>query len=184
LFIEELEVLYQEDVIGMDEKGGDFSCGPGERVKRNLSVREVVKEDYGALLACGESMHAESVYSHMDLDNYKLIARFEDYRTSENKKLFVLDWDGLAVGVLFAHITPMYFGHDSVGYEETCFVFPEVRELGGFDLLLGAFEKWCSEMGAKALIFDIVSRVKVERTEKKLQSSGFDYAGATMVKRI
>ena len=179
-----VELVVQESLHVTDEKGGDPIGNPEERVKHNLSVREVVKEDYGALLACGESMHAESVYSHMDLDDHKLIARFEDYRNSENKKLFVLDLNGVAIGVLFAHITPMYFGHDPVGYEETCFVFPGARELGGFDLLLDAFEEWCAAMGAKALVFDIVSRVKVKRTESKLQSRGFDYAGATMVKRI
>jgi hypothetical protein len=49
---------------------------------------------------------------------------------------------------------------------------------------LAAFESWAVHESAKALVFDITSRVKTRRTEKKLEASGYEYAGATMVKRV
>jgi hypothetical protein len=181
-------VLDQEDVIGTDEKGGDpigsstFKSEGG--VKQVFSVREATPADYAAVLLGAKAMWSESVYSHMDFDEYKLIKRFEEYTESEESKLFLLEQDGVPVGGLFASIGPTFFGHELVAYEETCFVLPEARERGGFNILLDALENWALEEGAKAIVFDITSRVRTERTEKKLNARGYEYAGATLVRRM
>ena len=178
----------QEDVIGMAEKGGDpigsstFESKGG--VKQVFSVREATPADYAAVLLGAKVMWSESVYSHMDFDEYKLIERFEEYTESEESKLFLLEQDGVPVGGLFASIGPTFFGHELAVFEETCFVLPEARAQGGFSILLDALEQWAVEKGAKAIVFDITSRVKTERTESKLEARGYEYAGATLVRRI
>jgi|TARA_B110000444_G_scaffold260900_1_gene309834 GNAT superfamily N-acetyltransferase len=153
-------------------------------VKQGFSVREATPSDYGAVLLGAKVMWDESVYSHMDFDEYKLIARFEEYTESEESKLFLLEQDGVPVGGLFASIGPTFFGHELAVFEETCFVLPEARAQGGFSILLDALERWAVEEGAKAIVFDITSRVKTERTESKLEARGYEYAGATLVRSI
>ena len=182
--VESVDHVY---AINTEEKGGDPignpTCKLG-RVKQGFSVREATPSDYGAVLLGAKVMWDESVYSHMDFDEYKLIARFEEYTESEESKLFLLEQDEVPVGGLFASIGPTFFGHELAVFEETCFVLPEARAQGGFSILLDALERWAVEEGAKAIVFDITSRVKTERTESKLEARGYEYAGATLVRSI
>ena len=177
----------QEDVIGMEEKGGDPignpTCFKGE-VKNRFSVREAITADFPAVLMGANAMWSESVYSHMDFDETKLIERFYEYTNSQDNRLFLLEQETIPVGGLFASIGPTFFGHELAVFEETCFVLPEARARGGFSILLDALERWAVEEGAKAIVFDITSRVKTERTESKLEARGYEYAGATLVRRI
>jgi len=158
--------------------------GTEERSSNGLRVREAEREDFPMILMGAEVMWRESVYSHMDFNEEKLWARFDEYTSRPDKRLFLLEHHGIPVGGLFASLGPTFFGDDLVAYEETCFVLPEARELGGFSALLAAFESWAVHESAKALVFDITSRVKTRRTEEKLEASGYEYAGATMVKRV
>ena len=155
-----------------------------EKESSGLLVREAQREDFPTMLLIGEVMWRESVYSHMDLNEEKLWARFDEYTIRPDKRIFLLEHHGPPVGALFASLGPTFFGEDLVAYEETCFVLPEAREHGGFSFLLAAFESWAIHESAKALVFDITSRVKTRRTEEKLEASGYEYAGATMVKRV
>ena len=185
--MEVLVVSGQEDVIDTAEKGGDPIGNPtlkiGE-VKKRFSVREAITADYPAVLMGANVMWGESVYSHMDFDAAKLMERFYEYTVSPDKRLFLLEQENIPVGGLFASLGTTFFGEDLLVYEETCFVLPEARELGGFSCLLEALEQWADEEEAKAIVFDITSRVKTERTESKLEARGYEYAGATLVKRI
>jgi len=179
--------LDQEDEIGTEEKGGDPignpTCFKGE-VKNRFSVREAITADFPAVLMGANAMWSESVYSHMDFDETKLIERFYEYTNSQDNRLFLLEQETIPVGGLFASIGPTFFGHELAVFEETCFVLPEARARGGFSILLDALERWAVEEGAKAIVFDITSRVKTERTESKLEARGYEYAGATLVRRI
>jgi len=155
-----------------------------EKSPNGLTVREATREDFPMILMGAEVMWRESVYSHMDFNEEKLWARFNEYTSSPDKRLFLLERQDTPVGGLFASLGPTFFGGDLVAYEETCFVLPEARELGGFSVLLAAFESWAVHESAKALVFDITSRVKTQKTEEKLEAFGYEYAGATMVKRV
>lgn len=149
-----------------------------------LVVRDAIPDDMQVILYGAEVFWKESVYSHMDFDREKMAARVIDFMADEQKKLFVIAQEGSPVGVLFASVGPTFLGNDLVAYEETCYILPEARSRGGFDKLLDAFEAWALEEGAKALVFDITSRIRTRRTEEKLEARGYDYAGATLVKRI
>ena len=95
----------QEDVIGMEEKGGDPignpTCFKGE-VKNRFSVREAITADFPAVLMGANAMWSESVYSHMDFDETKLIERFYEYTDSQDKRLFLLEQE------LFLEKTSLY----------------------------------------------------------------------------
>jgi len=155
-----------------------------EKSPNGLTVRKATRADFPMVLMCAEVMWQESVYSHMNFNEEKMWFRFDEFTTRPDRKLFLLERNGDTVGGLFASLGPTFFGDDLVGYEETCFILPEARELGGFSILLVAFESWAVQQSAKALVFDITSRVKTRRTEEKLEAFGYEYAGATMVKRI
>jgi len=168
-----------KDSNDTEEKGGDPLRSP-----ICFYVRDAIPDDCPVILFGAEVFHKESVYSHMDFDEDKMKARIVYFMTEENKKLFVLVQEGTPVGVLFASLGPTFIGHDLVAFEETCYVLPEARSLGGFNMLLDAFEDWALEAGAKALVFDITSQIRTRRTEEKLEARGYEYAGATLVKRI
>lgn len=163
------------------EKGGDHLKNSTEFV-----VREAIPEDCPIILFGAEVFWKESVYSHMTFDEEKMWDRIITYMTMEDKRLFILSHEGSPAGALFASLGPTFCGIDDdlLAFEETCYVLPEARSQGGFALLLDAFEAWALGAGAKALVFDITSQIKTRRTEEKLEARGYEYAGATLVKRI
>ena len=158
--------------------------GTEERSSNGLTVREAEQQDFPMILMCAEVMWRESVYSHMDFNEEKLWARFHEYTSRSDRRLFLLEHHGMPVGGLFASLGPTFFGDDLVAYEETCFVLPEARGQGGFSVLLAALESWAIHESAKTLVFDVTSRVNTRRTEEKLEALGYEYSGATMMKRI
>ena len=50
-----------------------------EKLPNDLTVREATREDFPMILMGAEVMWRESVYSHMDFNEEKLWARFNEY---------------------------------------------------------------------------------------------------------
>ena len=82
-----------------------------EKLPNDLTVREATREDFPMILMGAEVMWRESVYSHMDFNEEKLWARFNEYTSSPDKRLFLLERRDTPVGLgLFASLGPTFFG--------------------------------------------------------------------------
>ena len=81
-----------------------------EKSPNDLTVREATREDFPMILMGAEVMWRESVYSHMDFNEEKLWARFNEYTSSPDKRLFLLERRDTPVGGLFASLGPTFLG--------------------------------------------------------------------------
>ena len=141
-------------------------------------IREARVSDKGDLLKLMRKMHEETSYKQFPLSEIKLLERVDLWLTTLwHRATYVLEHDGVVVGVFAGYLGDLWFSEALCGFDEVIFIDSDHRGRYGLSQMLARFEDWCRERGCSAILVGVSSSVMVERTGKLLGLLGYDKVG-------
>lgn len=131
-----------------------------------MKIRPATAEDTTKLIElCAEFYEASGFSEHIPYDPDSMEKLFNGLRLNGNIVL-VADEDGALVGVLAAHLTPLYFNQNyNVAHELFWYVKLEVRSKGAGIRLLREYEETSKRMGASFAFVTSLEHLETDRVE-------------------
>ncbi len=126
-----------------------------------------------------------SVYStSYDLDIAHALTSVAVFVNRPGYKGWVAYHDNRPVGILWAHLTPMFFSNQLAAYDDVFFVLPKYQNKGAGKALFSEYESWARAHGATAIYTTITSGIDPDQTVAKLGSQGFQPCGVVVKKAL
>jgi GNAT superfamily N-acetyltransferase len=144
-------------------------------------IREATLDDLPRLLLLGRRMHMESErFQRLTFDRERLSKTLQFAIESPEFFSWVAESDDVVVGGMFAVLTPHWFSPDLTSSDLALFMQPEHRGTMAPVRLLNAYAAWARGMGAKHILFGVMTGVHVEETARLCERLGWRRAGVVM----
>lgn len=152
-----------------------------------IAVRPVRREEVPRLVLAGKLIHQLSAYAHMAFDVPTLIKRGE-HSLQYPDQFFAeaITKDDLAIGVLWAMISPSFFGPDLVAQDLIFFVMPQFHNRVGEALreIVDNYQTWARMRGAKMVNLGCSTQIDPERTAALFEHLGYPRTGSLHAVRL
>lgn len=118
-----------------------------------MQIRRATMNDIEELLRMARSFVQYSGVEGLEMHPASCVSLVQMLTTQENAALFVADdQDGTLAGMIGGMVAPQLFNHTRLEATEFCWWVEEDHRNGGLGpLLLGTFEKWAKEAGARSV---------------------------------
>lgn len=135
----------------------------------------------GAVLGLDMAREAKT-YAGMDFDLDTFVEFGYDMRADPFSFVNVAVCGDNVIGFFVGSIAHYGFHDSRFAYDRLLFVSPTVRGSVAARMLIRAFEKWATGMGASRILLGITTGVHTERTEKFYNKLGYDTVGVLTMK--
>jgi GNAT superfamily N-acetyltransferase len=145
------------------------------------AVRPMRPDDISVMVASGREFHHRSAYSHMAYDAERVGQVWKAaLQRPDMCFLQVIACRDEPVGLLFAVLSPMFFGPDKTASDCAFFVAPEHHGKCGWQLLeiTRKYREWAVAGGAKMVTLGCSTQLRAEDTAKVFERMGFPQTGS------
>jgi GNAT superfamily N-acetyltransferase len=138
-------------------------------------IRPFEPEDWPQFIALMHSLHAEGVVSSLRFSERDML---DSLKRPGLFHVLAEDAAGNVVGVCMGWVEKTFFGPDLIAHQHIFYVEKSAR--GGFfgKEMMGAFERFARENGAKEVWVSQATGIEVERTAKFFNLLGFQVVGS------
>lgn len=120
-----------------------------------------------------------------DFDDLSLLKSVHDILATKRGKVFILEIDNQAAGVLGVVAFPCYFNHKSLRVQEIFWwVDPEYRNTKESIKLFNKVEEWAKEIGATQVMVSAMAALEADKLDKFYTKKGFRKMDINYVKDL
>jgi hypothetical protein len=159
-----------------------------ERLSRRLSSTQIVpySEQYREqAIEVGLEMHRNSIYADLPFDWAKTESQLMLCNVSVPDRYFKLAVrEGVLIGAMLGTIRRTFFCDELLAHDMGWWVPKSRRGQGAALKLLGDFEQWAREMGARKIMIGQSTEVNIQQTTKLYTHLGYRLIGFNTVKDL
>ncbi len=137
--------------------------------------------DVAAMIALGRSLHTESRFRSLPLDDARMREIGRRGLAQGNPGLILAERDGQAVGMAIVVAGEHFFSPAVTATVQLIYVLPEARGGAAAVKLLRALRRWAVQAGATDLHVNVTTGIKADRTDRFLRRMGFRQTGGNYV---
>lgn len=145
-----------------------------------MKIRFAQKSDVARVMELGKAMVAESRFSHLGVNEKKMLAAIEGTLSHPTSACLLLadDSNGNTVGMLAGFATEYFFCDGIVVQDRAFYVAPERRGSSAAVKLLIAFRRWAESRNANELNINMSVAIDMARFNRLMTHMGFKCCGS------
>lgn len=153
--------------------------------RTSISVVPYSHEYRDQAVEIAHEMHVNSIYGDMPLDEDKVIRQLSACGTVVPDRYFRLAVrSGEVLGGFYGHVRKTFFCDELLAHDMGWWVKQTARGSAAAILLLGDFETWAREQGARKLMVGQSTEINIEATTRLFHHCGFRTIGYNTVKDL
>jgi len=156
-----------------------------ERIRKrfhDIEIRPYQESARTQLEALAAEMHAESMFSRMELNMDKVIRHWSLQHHMQCFRVAVRN--GVVLGAVYGYATSTFFSDEMFAHVKGIWVKSEHRGSAAFILLLDSFEQWARDQGAILGFLDQTTALDIERSMNLFEGCGYRLIGVNSVKEL
>ena len=139
------------------------------------------QDDIEAMKAMGQTLHDESIYKTLPLDDGRMQEIGDKGLKEGNPGLLIAEKNGEAVGMAIVVLGEYYFAPVRSATVQLFYVIPEARGTWAAIKLLRALRQWAKRNEAQDLHINVTTAIDTARTDRFLRTMGFKQTGGNYV---
>lgn len=153
-----------------------------------MTIRSATHEDIGNMIELGQTVYAESRFSHLSYDMDKIKHGLETFILLHAKgshlALLAENADGRIIGAFLGAIEEYFFTTDKSANSILIWVDPDYRGSSTAIKLIDVFKQWAVKKGAKEINMVVSSGVRIGSTDRFFRRLGFVQSGGNYSMRL